>query len=60
MFDQGACVYWNGPGWGTIEGVVPILPGTFGKPSPRRLHDGTRALATEYTGGSTIVAPYGG
>ena len=35
---------------------MPILQGTFGKPSPRRLRDGTRALAIEYTGGSKIVA----
>jgi len=41
MFDQGAYVYWNGSGWGTKEGAVPILEGTFGKPSLRKLCDGT-------------------
>jgi hypothetical protein len=45
MFDRGAYVYWNGSDWGTKEGTVPILQGTFGKPSLRKLSDSTWALA---------------
>jgi hypothetical protein len=61
MFDQGAYVCWNGSGWGTKEGAVPILQGTFGKPSLRKLSDGTWALAyTEYTRGVQNRHPYGG
>jgi hypothetical protein len=59
MFDQGAYVYWNGSGWGTKEGDVPGLQGTFGKPSLRKLSDGTWALATPSTreGASTREGP---
>lgn len=56
MLSGAAYEYWDGIRWGAKSASKPILTGSFGEPSLRKLPDGTWALAyTDYARGAKIV-----